>query len=115
MPALGKSGTLRIFVLSESILIPVYPKTLCAPRPCVEIFLCALPGYTEPREPIRRLELRRLDIVDTRTCRPATQRHLETQHRFGIAFGDHFDASVVAVSHVSLNALTMRRLFDEKS
>src|SRR5688572_26412422 len=93
MPALGKSGTLRIFVLSDSIIL--------------------LSRHTKSSEPARRLDLERVDIVHARAGRPLPHGHLESLHRISVAFGDHLNAAVVLIANVTLNALTLGGILDE--
>src|SRR5918994_3982343 len=95
MPALGKSGTLRIFDLSESIV--------CLSR------------HTKSGEAARWLDVQRVDIVDTRPRRAPPYRDLEPLHCVGVPFGDDLNAPVMLVAHVALNTFALRRDFDEKS
>jgi hypothetical protein len=74
-----------------------------------------LSRHTKPGKPVRRLNVYGVDIVHARTCRPSPHSHLESVHRVGIAFGDHFHAAVVLVANVALNAFTLRRILDEIS
>ena len=89
MPAFGKSGTLRIFDLSESIVW--------------------LSRHTEPGEAIRHLDIRGLHVVYARAERTTPHGHLESLHRVGIALGDHLDTAVMLIAHVASDALALAR------
>src|SRR5687768_15773439 len=95
MPAFGKSGTLRIFALSESI--------------------GCLSRHTKTAEAIRRLDIECFDIIHTRARRPAPDRHFKSMHRVDLAFSHDLDASVVLVAHVATHVLTKRGIFDKET
>ena len=66
-------------------------------------------------EAARSVELDHIDDVDARSGGPAPNRHLESPHGVGIAFGDDLDAAVVFVAHISAQVLAPRGVFDKQA
>src|SRR5687768_7598387 len=94
MPALGKSGTLRIFALSVSMFLSC---------------------HTKSREAAGCLDIQRLDLVYASAGGPSPHGHLEPLHRSGIAFRSNFNGPVMLIADVTLNAFALRGVLDEES
>jgi hypothetical protein len=68
----------------------------------------------KPVESARRLELERIDVVDSGPCRPAAERHFEALERRSIPLGHDLDAAVMLIANEPLNAFALRRVLDEE-
>ena len=69
---------------------------------------------TKSGEAARRSDIRRVDIVDTRTSWSTADRHLEPLQRIGVPLGNNFHAAVVLVADVTLETFALCGILDEE-
>src|SRR5438094_6886970 len=93
MPALGKSGTSRIFSFSISAVVISLPDSESGARA----------GHI----------VEHLDLVDARAARTVPDGALEPLHRVGLTIGRHFDAPVGQVADPPAHPFTSRDFLRE--
>lgn len=81
----------------------------------IDSSLCYSGFNSERRERARRIEVDFFDMIDSREPRAGQQLVLELFHIQGRAFGQHFDATVIEVLHVTDNLMSGRRALGEET